>query len=131
MGYELLVAGGHPPELFDTSKEALHLVALPVSRLIEWTTSPVTARSGNHAADPSLTQQLAVGAGKVGRISHDLAGPAPRPAAFAAAHLQAIDQRSEIVLVVALPWCEQESQRTAPAINTHVQLRGEATATVA
>ena len=76
MARELLVAGGHPAELFDPGKEALHLIALPVGRFIKETPPPVIPRPGNYATDSSLPQQLTVRAGEVSRIGHDLASSA-------------------------------------------------------
>lgn len=48
---ELLVARGHPAELFDPGKEADHLLPLPVGSLIERTSSPVMASSLDHTGD--------------------------------------------------------------------------------
>jgi len=81
---DLLVAGGHPAELLDLGKEALHLVHA-ASR-------PLGQRDpdawGHDGSNPSLSQQLAVGAGEVSSISYELAWPTMRSAALAAAQLQ-------------------------------------------
>ena len=108
---ELLVARGHAAELFDPGKEALHLIALPVSRLVERAPAPVIASSRDHASDASAAQEPAVGAREIRRIGHDLARPAPRSAALAAAHLQAFNEGSKPLLITALAWRGQEEER--------------------
>lgn len=131
VGRELLVARGHPAELLDPGKEALHLIALSVGNLIERTPSPVMASPRDHAADAKVEQEPAIGVGEVSRISHDLARPAPWSAALAAAHLQTVAQGSKTLLVVALAWCQKESQRTPLAVDPYVELGGEAAAAAA
>ena len=128
---KLLLARSHPAEMLDPGKDALHVVPLPVGSLIERTSSTAIVSSRDHTADAPTAYALADGAGEVGRISHDLARPAPRSAALAAAQLQAVDQGSKTLLVVALTWCKKESQRPPLAVDPHVQLGEEAAAAAA
>ena len=85
---KLLVARGHPAELLDLGKEALHLVHAPGRPLGQRGPDACDWGPGHDGSNPSLSQQLAVGAGEVSSISYELAWPTMRAAALAAAHLQ-------------------------------------------
>ena len=105
-----------------------HLVPLAIGSSVEGAPAPVIPGPGNDAADSSLPQQLAVGTGKVRRIGHDLAWPAPRSAALAAMYLQTVNEGSKPLLITALTRCQREPERTALAVDPHVQLGREAAA---
>jgi hypothetical protein len=130
----LLIARGDPTLLLEQSAAALHHVAPRLDRLVEeegssWLNCalPSLGKSlGNRVRDPPLPQQSATARAPVAFVGDEAVGPGPwLPPPAGARSTNAVQNGLELRAVMALPWRDDDGERTPMAVTGEVEFGGQ------
>src|SRR5581483_6019365 len=128
VGSPFLIAGSNPSAVLEPIEQPLHLVALPIRRVVEARGAALVALGGNDYPDTPATQSCPHGPAAVALVAHQSSRPQPGSSTSSPLDGAARRQRRHHGLVVAFPSRQDKDDRLALSFGPDMDLGAEATA---